>query len=230
MATTATENQNPRDPNNKYLHHLWPYIVASKNFSPYGPALSNPFPNKEGEKKFEKIFKWKNFQENFSIDEFRDYLVENIDEICEELSTRWLCSVCEVLVDCSEDAGEKLAALYIPIIVRITQGATANMKHRNALFPEYTDKMHREHGEIRGKFKGRYHTWDGVHCIPGIDGVYSNLFKRIKINIEKYSHLDKILQRVMKILLDSKTSFIPHEDPSLAKELRGALDIKQAKL
>ena len=237
MASNATETQNPKDPKNKHLHHLWPYIVASKNFSPYGPALQNPFPlpkedTLQGEKKLELVFKWKNFQENFSIDEFRDYLVENIDEICKELSTRWLCSVCEVLADCSEDVEEKLAALYVPIVVRITQGATANMKHRNALPPEYTDKMFREHGEIRSKFKGKYYTWDGVHCIEGIDGVYTNLFKRMKINIEKYSHLYKIFQRVIQILLDNKTSFIPYENTGpgpdvLRSELREALDIKQ---
>ena len=118
-------------------------------------------------------------------------------------------AIAETYADCSSDVGERLAAINISTIVRLTQSSTAHMQQRGVLSPEYTEEKEKEHMKLKEIYKSNYFLWDGVHCIPGIDGVYANLISRISKNIKSYKELHKIFKKIIDILLINRTSFLP---------------------
>ena len=212
MANNTNESQNPTDPKYKHLYHLHPYICYARSLGPQGRSFQTP-----------QSSKIKDFDFNRDI---RDYVSENIDEICEQLSTRWLYAIAETYADCSSDVGERLAAINISTIVRLTQSSTAHMQQRGVLSPEYTEEKEKEHMKLKEIYKSNYFLWDGVHCIPGIDGVYANLISRISKNIKSYKELHKIFKKIIDILLINETSFLPYSP--MRPEIKLALLIRES--
>ena len=204
MADPSNESQHPLDPKNKHLYYLWPYIVYSRN---YGPLSPNSQPVSQ------------EIEDNFDFNkDIKDYVSKNIDEICEQLSTRWLVSLTDTYADCSSDVGERLAACNISTVVRLTQASTAHMKQRGVLTPEYTEEKKKEYMKLRKIYENHYFLCDGVHCIPGTDGVYTNLISRTSKNIKGYKELHKIFKKVIDVLLINETSFLPFLPQNLNKK------------
>ena len=198
MADNSNETQYPLAPTNKHLYYLWPYIVYSRNYSPMGRNIQ---PVKQ------------EIIDNFDFNkDIKDYVSKNIDEICEKLSTRWLVALTDTYADCSDDPGERLAACNISSIVRLTQASTAHMKQRGVLKPEFTKEKQKLSHKLIKSYDNHYFLWDGVHCINGGDGVYTNLIARISKNMKRYKELHKIFKKIINVLLDNETSFMPYTE------------------
>ena len=194
MADNSNETQNPLDPKYKHLYHLHPYICHARSFSPMGVTIqrgrTNPI-NKD-------LFDFKT--------DIKGYVSENIDEICEELSTRWLVALTDTYCDLSDDIGERLAALNITTLVRIIQSSTANMYQSGAFGDIKASKSHKI--KLLNKYNNKFFMWDGCHCIPGTDLIYINLIKRTLKCTKNYIEIDKIYKKIIKVLVQEKTSFL----------------------
>ena len=198
MADNSNETQYPKAPTNTHLYYLWPYIVYSRNYSPMGMNIQPVS---------------REIKENFDFNkDIKDYVSKNIDEICEKLSTRWLVALTDTYADCSDDVGERLAACNISSIVRLTQASTAHMKQRGVLTPEFTKEKQKLSHKLIKSYDNHYFLWDGVHCINGGDGVYTNLIARISKNMKRYKELHKIFKKIINVLLDNETSFMPYTE------------------
>lgn len=197
MAKTELEAIDPKDPKNKHLYHLWPYIVYSRNFGPNSPSV-HPTP--------EEIINTFNFQKDI-----KEYVDKNIDEICKEFDARWISALMDTYADLSEDVGEKLGATNISSLIRITQATTSNMYHRGVMGEEFNSDIKKSIKKYKLKYNlGNCILWSGMHAWDGRDGIYRNLFYRIKQAIKTYPTLDKLYTRAVNILVTENTSLFPN--------------------
>ena len=211
MANTRLEAINPKDPKNKHLYYLWPYIVYSRNFGPNGPSVYG-IPK--------EIVNTFNFEKDI-----KEYVDKNIDEICKEFDARWISALMDTYADLSEDVGEKLGATNISSLIRITQATTSNMYHRGVMGEEFTSDIEKRIIKYQSKYNlGNCILWSGMHAWDGRDGIYTNLFYRIKQAIKTYPTLDKLYTRAVNILVTENTSLFPNHT-SLSKLQKEILKI-----
>ena len=140
----------------------------------------------------------------------KKYVNENIDEICNELDTRTLISLCEVYIDLSEDRKDKSDALILVTFIKIIQSTTSAMKIRGVLSPEWTKEKREEAQEKYEPLYPQMDTilWDGMRLMLGGDNVYINLFTRISSVLKDNEVMFKIWIKVATVLLEVETSFI----------------------
>jgi len=176
------------DPNSKFLYEHW------GGASPFGKDRD----------------KLREFIDNYSFDELKKYVNENIDEICNELDTRTLISLCEVYIDLSEDRKDKSDALILVTFIKIIQSTTSAMKIRGVLSPEWTKEKREEAQEKYEPLYPQMDTilWDGMRLMLGGDNVYINLFTRISSVLKDNEVMFKIWIKVATVLLEVETSFI----------------------
>ena len=211
MANTKLEAIDPKDPKNKHLYNLWPYIVYSRNFGPNGPSVY-PTPG--------DIKNTFNFEKDI-----KEYVDKNIDEICKEFDARWISALMDTYADLSEDIGEKLGATNISSLIRITQATTSAMYHRGVMEEEFNSDIKKKITKYQSKYDlGNTILWSGMHAWDGRDGIYINLFYRIKQAIKTYPTLDKLYTRAVNILVTENTSLFPNHT-SLSKLQKEILKI-----
>ena len=105
----------------KHLNFIKPYIMIGRKLVYDNPNGKFLYEHWGGRNPFGKdVDKLTEFIDNYSFDELKKYVEENIDEICNELDTRWLLSLCELYVDLSQVIKDKSDALVI--ITFITNG------------------------------------------------------------------------------------------------------------
>jgi putative sugar O-methyltransferase len=173
-----TEQQNPDD--GHHLKILHPFIKASRKNGPDG------FVKSDLDKEFEKTYKFENFNK---------YVRDNIDEICEELNSRWLLSILESYVDESKDEVEGLMALTLYSIMRMAQTSASML-----LLNEYYETGY-DGGDVSIK-DGPYPfvkvehgfttLWDGLPLRHGPDNVFKYMYVRLKDKIGSHEVFGKI--------------------------------------
>ena len=176
------------DPNSKFLYEHW------SGASPFGKDRD----------------KLREFIDNYSFDELKKYVEENIDEICNELDTRWLLSLCELYVDLGKVIKDRSDALVIITFIRIIQTTTSVMSIRGVLSPHWNTEKRLESQKKYSTSDKLYDSilWDGIPRSPGNDNVYINLFTRTFNVLNDNEVMFKIWKKTVTILLDIETSFI----------------------
>ena len=195
----------------KHLNFIKPYIMIGRKLVYDNPNGKFLYEHWGGRNPFGKdVDKLTEFIDNYSFDELKKYVEENIDEICNELDTRWLLSLCELYVDLSKVIKDKSDALVIITFIRIIQTTTAVMKVRGVLSPEWTKEKREESQEKYEPLYPSMHTilWDGIPRSAGHDNIYINLFTRISSVLKDNEVMFKIWIKVATVLLDAETSFI----------------------
>ena len=176
----SKESQQP-----KYGHHLkilHQFIIASRKNGPDGFIKKS---NATTEK-FAKTYKFENFNK---------YVRDNIDEICEELNSRWLLSILESYVDESKDEVEGLMALTLYSIMRMAQTSASML-----LLNEYYETGY-DGGDVSIKDgpspfvkveHGFTTLWDGLPLRHGPDNVFKYMYVRLKDKIGSHEVFGKI--------------------------------------
>ena len=195
MSNTNLEDIDPKDPKNKHLYYLYPYILYCRNFGPNSPATQS------WDKELTVTF---DFEENIS-----KYVKRNYKEIANEFNARWITALCEAYIDCTNNSEERFAALILSSFIRQTQVATTHLYWRGGMHPEYikTKEVHSIPDlEIKyGRTKG---LWSGMHGVIG-DDIYRNLFYRIKSSLKNTPVFDKFFIKVVRTLLIENTVINP---------------------
>lgn len=137
----AKEYQNPVDKKNKHLFHLFPMIKAHRR------------------------------NDEFNFHEWHRYITENITEICKELNTRWLISICDTYLMSGNEKQQSLAAIPIMFVNNLKFYITFNY-----ILQEYWDGKTVE-------FEPNKELWDGVIMFNFKNKIYEdtlmNMFDRI---------------------------------------------------
>lgn len=195
MSDITNETINPKDPKNKHLFYLYPYIVYCRNFGPNSPATQ------VWDKSLTETF---DFEKDFVL-----YINTNIKEIVAELNARWIAAVCDVYVDCSNKAEERLAALLMSTFIRQTQVATTHLYWRGGIHPEYklTEDLHKQ-ANLKNKYNNRTVLWSGMHGVIG-DDIYRNLFYRTNSCLKDLPVFLKFFRKVVKCLVKENTTVAP---------------------
>lgn len=133
---------------------------------------------------------------NFNIDtifpRFKNYVIDNIDEICQELNTRWLVLICDTLVDHSDDEIETYIAFNISFLVNYERLSQTNY-NKNSIVDMVNVKE----------------LWDGCDSFHLINGdTILNLISRMsKLNHNiNYPHLSKIFKTVLDRMYENDTT------------------------
>jgi len=131
----------------------------------------------------------------------------------------------DTYADLSKDIGEKLGATNISSLIRITQSTTSAMYHRGVMGEEFNSDNKKKLIKYQSKYNlGNTILWSGMHAWDGRDGIYRNLFYRIKQAIKNYPTLDKLYTRAVNILVTENTSLFPNHT-SLSKLQKEILKI-----
>ncbi len=137
------EFQNPVDKKNKHLFHLFPMIKAHR----------------------------RQLNDEFNFHEWHRYITENITEICKELNTRWLISICDTYLISGNEKQQSLAAIPIMFVNNLKFYITFNY----ILQDQWDGKA--------VKFEPNRELWDGVIMFNFNDKAHEdtliNMFDRI---------------------------------------------------
>lgn len=195
MSNTKLEAIDPKDPTNKHLYYLYPYIAYTRNFGPNSPTTQ------EWDRELTSTF---NFENDIS-----NYVKINYKEIAKEFNARWITALCESYVDCSNNSEERLAALLLSSFIRQTQVATTHLYWRGGMHPEYkdTEKLHLE-SKLDKKYDNTTVLWSGMHGVIG-DDIYRNLFYRINSSLKNTPIFHKFFIKVVRTLLTENTVINP---------------------
>lgn len=195
----------------KHLNFIKPYIMIGRKLVYDNPNGKFLYEHWGGRNPFGKdVDKLTEFIDNYSFDELKKYVEENIDEICNELDTRTLISLCEIYIDLDQDRKNKGDALILVTFIKIIQSTTSVMKIRGVLSPEWTKEKREEAQEKYEPLYPQMDTilWDGMRLIVGNDNHYINLLTRISSVLEDNKVMFKIWIKVATVLLEVETSFI----------------------
>lgn len=195
MSNLNLEAIDPRDPENKHLYYLYPFIVYCRNFGPNSPATQG------WDKELTSTF---NFKKDIS-----EYVKANYKEIANEFNARWITALCEAYIDCSNNSEERFAALVLSSFIRQTQVATTHLYWRGGIDPEYTatEKLHSE-SNLEVKYGNTTVLWSGMQGVIG-DDIYRNLFFRINSTLKRTPIFRKFFIKVVRTLLTENTVINP---------------------
>jgi len=183
MSNLNLEAIDPRDPKNKHLYYLYPFILYCRNFGPNSPATQ------VWDKELTSTF---NFEEDIS-----KYVKTNYKEIANEFNARWITALCEAYIDCSNNSEERFAALVLSSFIRQTQVATTHLHWRGEIQPE-----------LQIKYGHSKRLWSGMHGVIG-DDIYRNLFYRINLTLKKTPIFRKFFIKVVRTLITENTVINP---------------------
>jgi len=143
----------------------------------------------------EKLRKEFDLKENWP--EFRNVVEKNIDQICEELDTRWLVSICDTYVDFG-DSNEKRNAMFIVLIANLEKLWATNL-----LMYDVKLNSHKLHKLKENKV---IPLWDGMYSFNINHGdMTNNLYRRLNNLMEGTPVLNKIFLTVLKRLTENDT-------------------------
>ena len=159
---------------NKHLEVLHPMIVANR-FNLVGVAAQPQVISEHGR--------------DFSMDKFELYVNENINEICDQLNTRWLISICDTYV-ISGTERQSLIALNIVQMVN----------HCKFFFSYLGDRKDAPDWQWGGEL------WDGVITFNirqiHLEDTFKNSFSRARDRIAK----EPALLRIYDIIIERMKS------------------------
>jgi hypothetical protein len=119
------------------------------------------------------------------------------DQLCRELNTRWLVSVCDTYVDFASDI-ERRNAMLISMLVSLEKVAQSYLMWR----VNYTDAFNVPASHEPRKIR----LWDGMTSMHvEIGDVTNNLFRRLNEILSATPHLHKIYEVVMKRIAENDT-------------------------
>ncbi len=122
-----------------------------------------------------------------------EFVEENIDDVCAQLNSRWLVSICDTYADFG-DIPHRNNALLISLLCNY---------ERIVQTTKFASKP------IRKKINDENNwLWDDnqLIAINGTVDVHINLFRRIRKNFENTPVLLKILRTIIKRMLKNKTT------------------------
>ena len=184
MGNWSNEVLVPIDNQNKNLFYLHKFIVSSRRNS-----------NVKGTDK----------PLNFDKD-IRQYVNQNIDDILIELDLRWIAALLNTYIDSSDDEKEKLYSMILVSLIQLIQGTTSHLYHYG-VFEDDTDIDKSQ--DLIDKHTSYTFMFGGLHCKPGTDNLWKDLFTRM-FNLMKGNIIFfKIFKKVMEDILQENTSLIP---------------------
>ena len=178
--TMSKEQQVPK--NGHHLKVIHPMIRVSRRMGPDGYTKNS----NDELKKLAKTYKFETFD---------NYMKDNIDEICDELNSRWLLSILESYVDESKDEVEALMALTLYSIMRMAQTSTSVLLMKDYYKTEYDggDIVISSNSKPLVVFEhGSTHLWDGLKLRHGTDNVFKYMYIRLKDKIGPHEVFGKI--------------------------------------
>lgn len=120
---------------------------------------------------------------------FRVFIENNIDDVCRELNTRWLVSVCDTYIDYGDDV-ERRNAMIITTLTNMEKVAQSYLMWR----VNYDDPFNVPLAHEPRKME----LWDGMTSMNIQAGdVTNNLFRRIHFLLEPTPHLYAIFKTVL---------------------------------
>jgi len=132
---------------------------------------------------------------SFNLDttypKFKNYIIDNIDEICEVLNTRWLVSICDTFVDHGDEM-ESQIAFNISFLVNYERLVQTN----------YNKNDVRDMLPIR-------ELWDGCNSYHPTKGdTLFNIIDRLgRLNYNpKYKYLFKIHKTILDRMMENDTT------------------------
>jgi hypothetical protein len=134
----------------------------------------------------------RNFNLDTTFPKFKEYVIENVDEICEVADTRWLVSICETFAD-HGDFNERNIGFNISLIVNYERMArTYYYGSEPGKRPEVPQPL-----------------WDGIETIHERGDALINLeFRMRELLIDKnYIYLGKIFNTIINRMRKSDTIF-----------------------
>jgi len=119
---------------------------------------------------------------------FRLLIENNIDDVCRELNTRWLVSVCDTYVDFGE-AVERRNAMIIATLANMEKVSQSYLMWR----VNYDDAFN-----VPPKHKPRkMRLWDGMFSMRMYGDVTNNLFRLMHVLLESTPHLYAIFKTIL---------------------------------
>lgn len=135
----------------------------------------------------------RNFNLDTTFPKLKQYVIENVDEICEEVNTRWLVSICETFAD-HGDFNERNIGFNISLIVNYERMAkTYYYNSEPGTIPKIPQPL-----------------WDGIETIKvdGGDALVNLEFRMRELLIDKnYIYLGKIFNTIINRMRKSDTLF-----------------------
>ena len=134
----------------------------------------------------------------FNIFDFKRYVEKNIDEICEQLNTRWLVSICDTYAgNCLCLGKEGSEAMSIVVFVNMIKLWDTDLKTRGEQQDDLVDK-YCGHQEV---------LWDGIITYDLRDGdMIVNMVGRLRKSMEEGSVCSKIFETILGRIDSSKSN------------------------
>jgi hypothetical protein len=120
--------------------------------------------------------------------EFRDLIKDHLEEICRDLDTRWLVSVCDTYVDCGDEIYSRNAMMVVQLVNFEKLWATYLLMHD---VKENQDKIQQL------KKNKVIPLWDGMYSFNINHGdMTNNLFYRIETLMKATPEIEAIYREV----------------------------------